>query len=339
MIGTADLSSDAPRDELLHLAGLDAEGRIALQVWFDLEDVEAALAELDAAHRQLEELHPQAPLENAASRADHRFNALFASRRWDDIGALLADDIRVEDRRRGLRREGNDRATELAELRAIADVGTKTMTSHVLAIRGERLALVRTLYSGRDQRPEAFHTEVFRIAEIDADERVVAYVAFDPNEFEAAIAELDARYIAGDAAAYARTWSVITGGHAALNQREQPPMTPDCASIDHRRGASFASGELIAYFRAGFDLDQDIRTYVEVVHRLSDIGAVCTHAGHGVSRDGFDAEWRGIDLLTVDGDMVNRCEVFDEADLDAALSRDSTSSAGRHPGWKTRPAK
>ena len=46
----------------------------------------------------------------------------------------------------------------------------------------------------------------------------------------------------------------------------------------------------------------------------------CTHVGLGVSREGFEAEWRGIDLLTVDGNSVNRCEVFDEADLDAALA-------------------
>ena len=111
------------------------------------------------------------------------------------------------------------------------------------------------------------------------------------------------------------------GGHAALNRRELPPTTPDCVSIDHRRGAAFAPGELVEYFRAGFDLDQDIRTYVEVVHRLGELGAVCTHVGHGVSRDGFDAEWRGIDLLTVDSNMVNRCEVFDEADLDTAIAR------------------
>ncbi len=29
----------------------------------------------------------------------------------------------------------------------------------------------------------------------------------------------------------------------------------------------------------------------------------------------------GSSLLTVDGDMVNRCEVFDDADLDAAIAR------------------
>ncbi len=41
----------------------------------------------------------------------------------------------------------------------------------------------------------------------------------------------------------------------------------------------------------------------------------------GRSSEGFDAEWREVDLVTVEGDLVKRCEIFDEADLDAALAR------------------
>ena len=181
--------------------GLDEEGRIASQVSFDLDDIDAAIAELDVQARFEEQRSQARQLENAASRVDQRFNEFFADRCWDEIGGLLTDDIRLDDRRQGLRREGNNRATELSELRAIADLGTRNMTSDVVAIRGERLALVRTLYTGRDQRPEPFHTEVLRIAEIDADERIVAHIVFDSDDFDAAIAELDARYLAGEAAA------------------------------------------------------------------------------------------------------------------------------------------
>src|SRR6202000_706207 len=39
------------------------------------------------------------------------------------------------------------------------------------------------------------------------------------------------------------------------------------------------------------------------------------------SQEGLDAEWRIIDLFTVDGDLMNRCEMFDEEGLDAALAR------------------
>jgi class 3 adenylate cyclase len=587
-VGTADVSPGAPQDEMLRLIGLDEGGRIALLLWFDVEDIDTALAELDAAHARFEGEQPQARrLENAASRADDRFNKLFADRRWDEIDTLLTDDVQVDDRRRGLRRDGDDHDTEVANARAIADIGAKNMTSQVLAIRGERLVLTRTVFSGRDQRPEAFHTEILRIAEIDTDERIVAYVAFDLDhvdaayeelearylageaapyshvwqigmetvgelnrhepgrmiaelvytdhrhvpfapgdfgraveelwalvpdaryrttvvyaldthgtvvkfviegtdihgselhwprvlllsvgreesrlevyeeddvdtalarfeelrpqarrlentasqvserhsahfaardwdalakvlgddiltddrrravnagirrgrdaeianlqaaaevgltytafvviaargerliltrasvggggsaeftadalsvveinshnqiaaivifeldDFDAAIAELDARYLVGEAAAHPGTWSVITGTFASLSQNELPALTPDCVTIDHRRVTAFAPGEMTAYIRAGFEIDQTIRAYVEVVHRLSDLGAVCIYAAHGVSREGFDGEWRGVNLATVDGDMVNRSELFDETDVDAAIA-------------------
>ena len=57
------------------------------------------------------------------------------------------------------------------------------------------------------------------------------------------------------------------------------------------------------------------------MHRLSDLGAVVTHGAYGTSQEGFDAEWREVDLLTVEGDLISRSELFDEADLDAALAR------------------
>ena len=40
-----------------------------------------------------------------------------------------------------------------------------------------------------------------------------------------------------------------------------------------------------------------------------------------ISQEGFAAEWREVDVLMVEGDIVNHCEIFDEADIDAALAR------------------
>ena len=70
-------------------------------------------------------------------------------------------------------------------------------------------------------------------------------------------------------------------------------------SIDHRRGPAFAPGDGVAYLQAAIDLaPRHSNFYVEVVHRLSDLGAVCTHAAYGISREGLDAEWRGIDFYS-----------------------------------------
>ena len=75
------------------------------------------------------------------------------------------------------------------------------------------------------------------------------------------------------------------------------------------------------------------------MHRLSELGAVCHPAGHGVSREGFDAEWHGVDLLTVEGDMVNRCEAFDDADLDTAIAKfDQLSQPAPQPGKHGKPS-
>ena len=55
--------------------------------------------------------------------------------------------------------------------------------------------------------------------------------------------------------------------------------------------------------------------------RISDLGVVVTHVAHGLTPEGFHAEWRMIAIFTVDADFINRYEMFDEADLDAAFAR------------------
>jgi hypothetical protein len=213
------------------------------------------------------------------------------------------------------------RDTDIAHMRAIADVGATTLASTVIATRGERLMLSRIRFSGRDELQD-FHTELLGIVEIDPDERIVARVSLDLDDIDAAFVELDGRYLTGDPADHCHTWSVIAGAYAAFNRREMFPTTPDWVNIDHRRGTPLAAaGDITAAIRAFWDLTPDFSMHIEAVHRLSNFGAVITHTSFGTSQSGFDAEWRMIQLLTVEGDQVNRCELFDEADLDTALAR------------------
>ena len=281
---------------------------------FDETDLHTALA-------RFEELQPRVPrLENSASQAVERLQAHFAARDWAAIAEMLADDICTDDRRRvvnaGIR---HGREAEMAGLRATASVGTRFITPTFLATRGRRLVLAKFRFSPQDLRPEAFHSEALGIAEIDADNRIAAIVMFGLDDIDAAYAELDTRYLAGEAAAHARTWSVIAGTHVSFNRGELP--TADWVMIDHRRATPFTFSSPIPSIRAKWDLTPDLTIQIEAVHRLSDVGAVVIHTQRGTSLEGFDAEWRMIQLLTVEGDRVNRCELFDEADLDAALAR------------------
>ena len=280
-------------------------------------------ADLDAAIARFDQLSQPAPrLENAASQVTERFAVHLRARDWDAMAELLADDFCSDDRR-GVVGAGiqHGRDAHMADMRTIVDLWITNVSSTIIATRGERLVLMRTHFSGSDQGPGAFLTEVFGLVEIDTDERIVAIVSFDLEDFDAAIAELDARYLASEGAAHAHVWSVIASGFGSIRRYELPPTTPDCVSIDHRRTAAFAPGELNAYFRAAFDLTADVKIYVEAVHRLNDVGTVCTHVTHGVSHEGFAAEWREVDVLMVEGDIVNHCEIFDEADIDAALAK------------------
>ena len=91
-----------------------------------------------------------------------------------------------------------------------------------------RVPATRAAISG----PDAFLTEVLGIVEIDADNRIAAAVVFDLDDIDAAFEELDARYLAGEAAAHAHTWSVIARGL----RRVQPTRTPrdDAGLGEHR---------------------------------------------------------------------------------------------------------
>ena len=317
--GTSDQGFDAQwREVIVATFEGDLVNRCEL---FDETDLDAALA-------RFEELYPQpARLVNAAGRVYERILVHFAARDWAAIAEILAEDCSTMDRRRvvnaGLR---HGRDAVVAEVTAIAEAGV-TLASVTVATRGERLVLRRGRALEDVHRSDAFRNDLLDVVEIDANERVVARAIFDVDDIDAAVAELDARFLAGEAATCAHTWSVITAGYAAFNQREFPEL--DWENVDHRRARAFAPGELAAYMRATWDLAPDVGCYSEAVHRLSDLGAVVTQVVRGTSQEGFEAEWREVVLFTVAGGMISRCEVFDEADLDAALARFDELSRSR----------
>jgi hypothetical protein len=182
----------------------------------------------------------------------------------------------IEDRRRVVNM-GNSRGRDAEVIvHAYAAVGTENVKTTVIATRAQRLALTHYRFSGLDQRPDAFRIEMLAVVEIDADERMATVIVFDADELDAAIAALDARHLAGEAAADARTWSLIADVLVAHNRREVAATTPDVVTIDHRRAAEFASGEGFEYIRAGWELDLSINIYIEAAHRVNDLGAVLT---------------------------------------------------------------
>ena len=179
--------------------------------------------------------------------------------------------------------------------------------------------MTQARFSGGDDEP--FENELLNVIEVDADERMTAVVVFEADDFDAALRELDARYAVGEAAPHATTWSLIAEAYATLNAGGSPPFAADYAIVDHRLQATIEASEFDKYMHASRNLTPDLYMYVESVHRLSDDAAAFTHAARGTSQDGFTADWRIVDVLTIEDGRGKHCELFDEADLDKALAR------------------
>ena len=291
------------------------DGKVARSEMFDETDLDAALARFD------ELAAAGTRLENTASRSYSEWLVSYAARDWTAMSAVMAEGVVNDDRRRvvngGVQ---HGRHAVIANMRAIAEVGVNNIEPLVLAIRGGRLALFRLRVSG-NSRPDAFGSDVVIVVEADTEGRFACGVAFDLEDLDAALSELDNRYLTGEAREHARTWSLVVQTYAAFNRHELSKTTPDWVNVDHRPGVGSARGDMSSNVSAMWSLVPDVRTRIEAVHRLTDLGAVFTHTECGSSAEGFDAEWREVALLTFDGDVINRCELYDEAGLDAALAR------------------
>ena len=242
--------------------------------------------DLDAALAKFDELHQQVPrLENAASRVSEHFRTYFAARDWERMAEILAEDMSPRTVVRW-----SERASDAVEIPRSQTGGPSpnsavtNITPTVIATRGERLVLGRHRVSRRDQRPRGIPHGGARRHRDRWREPDHGDLAFGPDDIDAAFAELDARYLAGDAAAHAHTWSVIARAHAAINRHELPATTPDWVNLDHRRGRSFAPGGLTENIRANLDLTPDLSFYIEAVHRLTDLGVVITSTTRGTSK-------------------------------------------------------
>ncbi|MDQ1539298.1 MAG: hypothetical protein QOH29_24, partial [Actinomycetota bacterium] len=214
-LGTADASPGAPQDEFLYLYGVDKEGRINFQVWFDLEDFDAAMAELDILHVRFEaersparrlfggrEL-PSAPasartpvieLDTACVRAGERVVAAFNRGDWDKYERLFAPEASLESRRKIVGFAQNDIPFDdwQRQNRRILETGEMRVDYEFIAVRGERLALSRLSAGTADLSPGAPIDELLQVYGIDEEGRVALQIWFDVDDMDAAIAELDA---------------------------------------------------------------------------------------------------------------------------------------------------
>ena len=155
-------------------------------------------------------------------------------------------------------------------MQAMAEIGCTNITSTAVAIRGERLVLARHSFTAPDW--PGLDTETIDVVESGADGRIVAEIAFDPDDIAAAIAELDARFLAGEAAAHAHTWSIITQATTDPNHEDSPRgqrmRLTSITAVGHLRAWRHDRVLEAAMGRSC----SGIHIYIEDVHRLNEIG-------------------------------------------------------------------
>ena len=182
---------------------------------FEESDLDTALARFDELNRQV----PQ--LENAATRQNVRLAAAFNRRDLESILGTVAADAQYDDRRKVLRHKGPLNA-EFVHGMLTDESKSWRLEVESIAIRGDRLALSRHTYRDAADPDRPIAVEAINLTEVSEDGLARNFTVFDTDDADAAFEELDARFQAGEAANYARTWSTIMGSTMAFNRRQIP---------------------------------------------------------------------------------------------------------------------
>lgn len=182
--GVGDVSFEA---QILQIQEIDADDLFVLTLILDPDDVEGAILELDERYRAAE-----GSLRNACTDVVDQVIAHFLDRDWEGLGALYSEDFFVESRRPGLGHEAHGPQGSIEGWEAAADVGATRVERSVLAVRGDRLSLVRMTFRDDDPSPDGFQMAVLFVNELDDDTKIARAVLFDGDDVETALTELDA---------------------------------------------------------------------------------------------------------------------------------------------------
>ena len=304
-----------------------ADGLITRFERFDAERQAEALARFDELVGS-EAAAPVAPFANVASRWVERMGRSWAARDWDGVLAGISPAIRMDDRRRLMRLEIGPEDF-LVQFRMLFDQPGSRWHEPLLATRGERLSLHRTIFQAEvadGGGPLAFDDHL-SLQEVDADGRWIAALTFDQGDEAAAYAELDARFAAGDAAAHplAATW--LAAYLRCFAARDWDAMralfAPDLVGHNHRLvgwGTLHGPAALVSTLEAQVELAPDTRERIDHV-RTCERGVLFEYAWHGTHEGGaFENVWIVLVELEDQG-RARRADVWEPEQQGAALAR------------------
>lgn len=325
MAGTDRTTGDAFELPALNLWIFDADGLVARYEAFDVGYEAEALARFDALGGDPAGSSPP-HFANAATRCFDAYVQRWHARDWQGVLATLVP--RLVDHRAltGLDLEGKDL---VRNVRHMFDFNDSRWSVELLATRGERLALSRLCFAARGTDRDAGMSEVefLDVYAIDPDGRPLVSVLFDPDSFDAAHAELDARFAAGEAATHPRASAAAQAMALAWTRRDWDAVQALCApSFSCRNHRLLGWGTLpdaatwVQAQRALVELAPDVRIRRDHV-RMCDRGYVLQLLQHGTRNGGpFERAFAYVAELDDEG-RFQRLDVYDVDKLAQALAR------------------
>jgi len=311
----------------ISVSEVDEHGRVLRNDVYELTQLDQALARFAAIDRATA-VPPEARFANAATRAWDQAAARYQARDWSGKGPqIYSERFRYTDRRRmaqlDLDREG------FAELtRHFGNMRSVDFQHEVLATRGERLALVHIHLVVADADVGPSEVVNLNVIEVDEHGQCVNYIRFDADDLDAAYAELDARFEAGEGARYPAATAANRARLEAFSRRDWGALTavfaPTFAVDDHRLlGWGTTLADRTTYVRsqrATTELAPDSQVRVEHL-RMSDGGFFVRVVVHG-TRDGGAFETPLLLVAEVDGaGPILRYDVYDVGDYERACAR------------------
>jgi ketosteroid isomerase-like protein len=306
---------------VLHVVG--ADGLMSRWEHFDVDRDGEALARFD----ELTAAPAQPRFANAATRVADTFVRCWDASDLEGVLATWAPSPRLIDRRSltGIDLEGDE---VLASQRYMFSAGPgDRWRGDVLATRGERLALLRWRWLRSEDDRVLAEVEYVGIVEADSAGRQLLGVCFDTDALDAAYAELDARYAAGEAARFV---AVTSGGRAfaaAVAARDWEALAallaPELVVYDHRPlGWETLHGPapLVKGWQAMVELAPDVRLRID--HATTSDRASLAALTISGTHEGGEFEDLRIIVHEYDGNgRICQHDIFGIDQLDAARAR------------------
>jgi tetratricopeptide (TPR) repeat protein len=320
--GPSDHDAGGPTHSVLSLDRFGADGIVHRAEWFIPDQIDEAFARFDELCST--DGSGEFPPRNIAALVLRRADDAFDRR---DLGAALAcfaPGVVHEDRRPGVRLSFTGR--EAIEDNAGERMGvTAQGGAKLLATRGDRLSLSRLVYRGEIGDSGAIESELIHLIETDPDDLICYTIIFRPDDLDAAYAELDARYLAGEGAPFVDSLTCLAETTASYNSRDwdrfEALYTEDCLVVDHRLvgWGTLDRADLVEYVRGMVERVADVRMRVPAVVRLTEQGLVYVSTGSDATGDQFEFQALIVEIL--DHGRLKHVELFSLSDVENALGR------------------